>query len=294
LKKLKADSSMFVAIRNALSKPGADRSQFDLMAMDQVEQKLNGHLQGLEELLAEAEKTNAEKVGVCAEAAAALEGAQKYKADCKQEHDAAKAEKMEADAALRNAREALEAAEVNLAESESALEAQERLSTRTKETIDAFTFLYERRINPESAPCTSPCKVAVKKVEEPAKQEEEEETPARMEVDAISEEQGAVEPVSRDSPAKIPTLPEGSPAKIYASPAKFTSPVAVLASVSPAPVTTAATMSPLPAQTSTPSPAKAIEEPATTLEEAETQEDAAPEDQMTDELPTSAPMEDEL
>merc|ERR1719247_1442155 len=101
---------MFVAIRNALTKAPAERTQFDRMAMEQAEQKLNGHLQGLEEQLASAEKTNAEKVGICAEAAANLEAAQKRRTDCKQEHDAAKTAKSEGEAGLREAKDKKEEA----------------------------------------------------------------------------------------------------------------------------------------------------------------------------------------
>jgi Ca2+-binding EF-hand superfamily protein len=152
MKKLKADASMFLAVRNALVKSPADRSQFELSAMESVEAKFNQHLQGLEEQLSIAEKANAEKVGVCAEAAAALEAAQTSRTDLKQ------------------VREALERAEVKLAESQSLMDARERLSTRTKETIDAFTFLYERRINPEAPLCTFAFNVEVQKDCEPVQE----------------------------------------------------------------------------------------------------------------------------
>lgn len=186
---------MFVAIRNALVKTPGDRSQFDRLAMEQVEAKLNGHLQGLEELLSSAEKTNSEKVGVCAEAAAALEAAQKCRADFKQELEAAKVAKSEGDVSLGKTREAAEAAEVTLAEARSLLDTQERLSARTKETMEAFTFLYERRINPESPPCPCPCKVT-EAVEVPESTTEGAEAKsAAMEVEKVDESAEVIQKV---------------------------------------------------------------------------------------------------
>lgn len=170
--------------------------------------------------------------------------------------------------------------------------------------MDAFTFLYERRVNPESPPCPSPCKVVVQKAESPQPPE----NIADHKTDELAEELGAVDAVSKDSPRKAPTLPQsedvqgsprspkGSPAK--ASPTKVTSPISVVqaaevtAALSPqaAPYVeeTAAAVS---AEAET-QEAETQEETAATMEETPTQE-AANEDQMTDELPTSAPMEEE-
>jgi hypothetical protein len=152
MKKISTESSLQIALAPAMQKKPSERGQFDSMAIDGVEAVFKGKIQTLEGEISSADAAKAEKVA--AEAAA------------KAAHEATEAKKQECAAALKASKEAqaekeksLEAAEKNLhAASQTANKALKTHSheqsglNHAKSNLETFQFLLERATPPPPPP----------------------------------------------------------------------------------------------------------------------------------------------